>query len=82
MDERNAANGILFYASLYINVILLAVAVITGRWVFILFILLTVGLTAYMMYITLQNMDHLKSIGKWSEDVFSKTIQKVRGWYS
>lgn len=78
MEEKNAANGVLFYSSIYIKVILLAISIITGRWIFLLLILLTIGLTAYMMYISSYNLDHLKSVGKWAEETFATYFQKLR----
>lgn len=82
MTERHAAQGVLFYASLYINAILLAVGVITGRGIFFLMIFLTIGLLAYMMYLMSSSVDHLKSVGKWVDEQFEKVIQRVRDWYS
>lgn len=77
MDERYLLNGVLFYASIYINSILLAVCTVTGRWIFLLFLLLTTGLTAYMMYIASHHVDHLKSVGKWAETTITETLGKV-----
>ena len=78
MDERSLAHGVLFYSSLYINCVLLGIGILTGRWIFMLLILLTVGLTAYMMYIATHNTDHLKNIGSWAENVFLNHIEKLK----
>ena len=78
MDERSLAHGILFYSSLYINCVLLAIGITTGRWVFMLLILLTVGLTAYMMYLASHNADHLKNIGTWAEKTISNHFEKLK----
>lgn len=77
MDERHLLNGVLFYASLYVNTILLAVCTVTGQWIFLLFLLLTAGLTAYMMYIASHHVDHLKSVGQWAETKIIENIGKV-----
>lgn len=78
MDEKHVANGVLFYCSLYIKCLLLAVTVLTGRWIFLLLILLTMGLTAYMMYVTSHDLDHLKAIGKWADTTISTSLEKIR----
>lgn len=78
MDERSLANGVLFYSSLYVNCVLLAIGVTTGRWIFVLLILLTVGLTAYMMYVASHNADHLKNVGNWAEINFSKYFKQLK----
>ena len=78
MDDRSLAHGVLFYSSLYINCVLLSIGIMTGRWIFMFLILLTVGLTAYMMYVAAYNSDHLKNIGEWTEKTFSKYFEKVK----
>lgn len=78
MDERSVVHGVLFYTTIYVNCILLAVAFLTGRWIFLLLIVLTVGLTAYMMYMTTHNDEHLKVVGKWVENLFSETINRAK----
>lgn len=82
MDERHTAHGALFYSTLYVNGILLAVGAMTGRWIFLLLILLTLGLTAYMMYIASNNTQHLREMGKWAEEMVAKAIQRIKGLYS
>lgn len=81
MDERYVAHGVLFYASLYINGILLAVGAITGRWIFLLLVLLTIGLTAYMMYVASHNTQYLKETGEWAEKAFANAYAKIKGLY-
>lgn len=81
MDEQHLVHGILFYATIYINCLLCLVAIITGRWIFLLLIVLTVGLTAYMMYLTTNDSAHLKSMGKWSAEKLSEMWVKVKGWF-
>lgn len=78
MEERSLAHGILFYAASYVNGILLTIGMTTGRWIFVLLILLTLGLTAYMMYIITHNPDHLQKVGTWAETTFYKQLAKVK----
>lgn len=78
MDDTSVAHGVLFYSSLYVNGILLIIGISTGRWVFMLLILLTVGLTAYMMYLIASNLDHLKKVGEWAETRFSAHFEKLK----
>lgn len=75
---NEVVTGVLFYTTLYINCILCAVAALTGRWIFLMLIVLSLGLTAYMMYTITHNDEHLKTVGKWAQDTFSNTIAKVR----
>ncbi|GFS69067.1 hypothetical protein TNCV_4570521 [Trichonephila clavipes] len=82
MDKRHVVNGVLLYTTIYVNCILCAVAAMTGRWIFLLLIVLTMGLTAYMMYMTTHNDDHLKSVSKWAEDNFTKLMAKVKAYYT
>lgn len=78
MDEQSLLHGVLFYTTAYVNCLLCIVAIITGRWIFLLLMVLTIGLTAYMMYMTTYNSDHLKSVGKWAENMFSKMLIYVK----
>lgn len=78
MEERSLAHGILFYAATYVNGVLLTIGMTTGRWIFVLLILLTLGLTAYMMYIITHNTEHLKKVGNWAEMTFFKQLEKVK----
>lgn len=76
--ESSLAHGVLFYAACYVNGILLSIGVATGRWIFMLLIILTMGLTAYMMYLVSHNADHLKNIGVWAETTFSTHLEKLK----
>lgn len=78
MSEKSLAQGVLFYSSLYVNGILLITGMSTGRWVFMLLILLTMGLTAYLMYIMTSQADHLKRVGDWAEVTFSSHLEKLK----
>lgn len=75
------AHGVLFYASLYVNGILLITGISTGRWVFTLLILLTVALTAYMMFLIHSNADHLKAMGEWAEKTVQLHWEKVKRFF-
>lgn len=78
MDERFLAHGLLFYATIYINGILLTIGITTGRWIFLLLIILTMGLTAYMMYVIAHNTNHLKNVGQWAETTFLKQLERMK----
>lgn len=78
MSEKRIVDGLLFYSSIYVNTILLFVAFITNRWIFLLFILFTLGLTVYMMYVASEHMEHIKKIGKWAQDTIHAQIDKVK----
>lgn len=80
-EERSLAHGILFYSGSYVNGVLLTIGMITGRWIFVLLILLTLGLTAYMMYVITHNVDHLKKVGSWAETTFFKQLEKVKRFW-
>lgn len=75
---NEVVTGVLFYTTLYINCILCAVAALTGRWIFLLLIVLSLGLTAYMVYLVTHNDQHLKEMGQWVGATFSDTVAKVR----
>lgn len=81
MEEKSLAHGVLFYSSLYINCVLLSIGIKTGRWIFLLLIVLTMGLTVYMMYVASNDPKHLKSIGKWAEDSFSSHLEKLKNLF-
>lgn len=78
MNEKSIAHGVLFYSTLYVNGILLITGISTGRWVFMLLILLTMGLAAYMMFLISSNVDHLKAVGDWAETKFSTHLEKLK----
>ena len=77
MNNNYLAQGILLYSTLYICSILTLVTLLTGRWVFIFFILLSFGLLAYMSYLTAKDSVHLQNVGKWAEEVFVKLYKNV-----
>lgn len=81
MDDRSVVHGVLFYTTVYINCILCAIAVLTGRWIFLLLIVLTIGLTAYMLYMTTNNSEHLESVGKWMEKAFHNIMDQVNTYW-
>lgn len=78
MNDKSIAHGVLFYSTLYVNGILLITGISTGRWVFMLLILLTMGLAAYMMFLISSNTDHLKAVGDWAETTFSTHLEKLK----
>lgn len=81
MDEKFIAHGVLFYASLYVNGVLIVAGMSTGRWIFVLLILLTVSLTAYLMYVITSNAEHLKAVGMWAETTFSAHLEKLKRFF-
>lgn len=78
MAKNYIAQGILVYSTLYVNTILFLITFLTGRWIFLFFILLTFGLVAYMSLLTAKESDHLMSVGKWAEEaiesIYNKTV--------
>lgn len=70
--ESYLGQGVLFYAGLYINIILVIIAFLTGRLVFLFFIVLTAGLILYMNYLVVENNAHLISAGEFIEGVVKK----------
>lgn len=80
MTDQHVVQGVLFYETIYINCLLCAVAVLTGRWIFLLFIILTLGLTAYMMYLVTHNNQHLKETGQWLEKTLAELVKQLRTW--
>jgi len=77
MSNNYLAQGILLYSTLYISSILTLITLLTGRWVFIFFILLSFGLLAYMSYLTAKDSAHLQNVGKWAEEVFANLYEKI-----
>lgn len=78
MDDRSISHGVLFYSSLYVNGILLITGITTGRWIFLLLILLTMGLTAYLMFLITNDADHLQKMGVWVESKLLVHLEKVK----
>lgn len=77
-DERSILHGVVFYSCLYVNGILLAISVVTGRMIFLLLIVLTMGLTAYMLYVASHNEEHLKKVGEWAEKIFASHLKVMQ----
>lgn len=82
MTNNYIAQGILFYSSIYVSSILVSITLLTGRWVFLFFILLNLALVAYMSYLTAQDSEHLKTIGKWAEDFIASTYNSITHFFS
>lgn len=79
MVETNLSmeQGILFYATLYITSILIAVFITTGRFVFLFIVLITIGLTLFMKHAMINYADHLSKVGTWSENIVKKIYNKM-----
>lgn len=69
--------GILFYATLYITSVLIAIFITTGRFVFLFIVLLTMGLTLLMKHAMVNYTNHLSTVGAWSENIMKKIYDKV-----
>lgn len=72
--ESYLGQGVLFYSGLYINIILIVIAFLTGRLVFVFFIVLTGGLILYMNYLIVDSNTHLVHIGENIEKWFKKYL--------
>lgn len=66
------AEGIVGYSSLYVVLVLLAVTAMTGRYVFLFMILLTIGLATYLIHQATVNEGHFVKVGQYLEAVISK----------
>lgn len=77
-EERSILHGVVFYSCLYVNGILLAITLLTGRMTFMLLIVLTMGLTAYMLYVASHNKEHLRKVGQWAEKMFASHVELLR----
>lgn len=76
--ERHLAQGIVSYTTAYIVFILLAVCAMTGRLVFLLFIVLTLGLQAYLVYRVTVDVGHFEKAGELVE----KTLKSLYATFS
>ncbi|GBO33061.1 hypothetical protein AVEN_34100-1 [Araneus ventricosus] len=76
--EKKLAHGILFYATLYINGILLAIGTLTGRWIFLLLILLSSALAVYMSYLTVNENKHVEKMGEWFGSLLGGVFEKAK----
>lgn len=79
MNDQNTAHGVLFYAMSYTSFILLAVATLTGRVVFAILILLTCGLTVFVMNAIQTSTANLAATGKWFQSTFASALEKLKG---
>lgn len=82
MDENKTkllATGLTSYTTAYIVFILLAVCATTGRFVFLLFIVLTLGLQIYLVYKVASDPDHFVGTGATVENFFLSMYSKVGG---
>lgn len=75
---KHVAEGIMAYASIYVVILLLAVTATTGRFVFLFFILLTIGLAAYVVHQVTVNPNHFARVGKYVESKISNSIEKLK----
>lgn len=84
MNEQNMANGVLFYAAFYTSVILLAVTILTGRFVFAVLIVLTFALVTYVMTSIQCNAQYIADTGKWFQSRFVSMLENVKNgqWFS
>ena len=74
--DTHLAQGVLFYTGIYINTILVIVSFLTGRFIFIFFIVLTLALIFFMNYLVIENNSHIKQMGEWVEQIFKNTLIK------
>lgn len=74
--ETHLAQGVLFYAGIYINTILVIVSFLTGRFIFLFFMVLTLALIFYMNYLVIDQNSHIKNMGEWVEQIFKTTLIK------
>lgn len=77
MSNQYIAQGILLYSTLYVSTILALITFLTGRWIFLFFIILTFALVAYLSYLTAHDSENLKMVGKWAEDTIGKFYTKI-----
>lgn len=70
--DSHLGQGVLFYAGVYINIMLVIIAFLTGRFVFLFFIVLTAGLILYMNYLVIENNSHFIQVGKMIEETIKK----------
>lgn len=70
--DSHLGQGVLFYAGIYINFMLVIIAFLTGRFVFLFFIVLTAGLILYMNYLVIENNSHLIRVGEYIEGIIKK----------
>lgn len=75
--DVHLAQGVLVYAGLYINLLLIIVSFLTGKFIYLFFIILTIALIVYMNYLIIEKNSHIKYIGEWVEQLFKKYISNI-----
>lgn len=74
--DTQLAQGVLFYCGTYITVLLIMVSFLTGKLMYLFFIVLTLGLIFYVNYLIIENNSHLKNVGKWVEEMIKTYITR------
>lgn len=74
--DTQLAQGVLFYSGTYVTVMLIMVSFLTGKLIYIFFIVLTIGLICYVNYLIIENNSHLKNVGKWVEEMIKTYITR------
>lgn len=72
--DTHLAQGVLFYSGTYVTVLLIIVSFLTGKLIYIFFIILTLGLIFYINYLIIENNLHLKNVGQWVEQIIKTYI--------
>lgn len=72
--DTHLAQGVLFYSGTYVTVLLIIVSFLTGKLMYIFFIILTLGLIFYINYLIIENNIHLKNVGQWIEQMIKTYI--------
>lgn len=75
MSSNHLAQGIIVYSTIYLSVTLFILTILTGRLVLIALILLTFGLAFYLNYLSSQDSEHLKEVGRWMENTFYRLYE-------
>lgn len=75
--DTQLAQGVLFYCGTYVTTILIMVSFLTGKLMYIFFIVLTLGLIFYVNYLIIENNSHLKNVGKWVEEMIKTYITRA-----
>lgn len=75
--DTQLAQGVLFYCGTYVTAILIMVSFLTGKLMYIFFIVLTLGLIFYVNYLIIENNSHLKNVGKWVEEMIKTYITRA-----
>lgn len=75
--DTQLAQGVLFYCGTYVTVMLIMVSFLTGKLMYIFFIVLTLGLLFYVNYLIIENNSHLQNVGKWVEEMIKTYITRT-----